>query len=116
MYFGPLSAVRMADSGSVVIAPDGGLYPCEHCPQESRFGDIWRGVTDAAARETFCRTDRTRDKCRACPFLPDCTSFSSCPVGDTHCREVNELMAVAALKRMVDRKESEDVDGENPIC
>ena len=106
----------MADGGSVVITPDGNLYPCEHCPEESRFGDIWHGVTNEAARKEFCCVDRTREKCKTCPFLPDCTSFASCPVQDTHCRQVHELMVIDALKRMVEKKESESPEGENPIC
>ena len=91
----------MANSGGVVISPDGGLYACEQCPPRSRFGDIWNGVTDEAAWKEFCRTDRIREKCRRCPYLPYCTGFSSCPVQEEACREVHALATVHLLKRMV---------------
>ena len=106
----------MADGGGVVIGPDGSLYPCEHTPEESRFGDIWHGVTDEETRREFCRMDRTRDKCRTCPFLSDCTSFATCPVQDTHCREMRELLVIDALKRMVSQTETENTDGDTPAC
>lgn len=108
----------MADSGCVVIAPDGSLYPCEHCPPESRFGDVFNGTTDEAARFEFCRSDRTREKCRHCPYLPDCTSFASCPWVDGHCRESKDMLTLAALRRYIDRytNQTEDPDEDEPIC
>ena len=107
----------MADGSGVVIGPDGSLYPCEHCPPGSRFGDIWHGVTDENARYEFCRVDRTREKCRTCPFLPDCTSFASCPVQERECRKVHELMKMNYLRRMIDNAEKGIVtEDEIPVC
>ncbi len=106
----------MADGGSVVITPDGGLYPCEHCPEVSRFGDVFQGVTNEEAWKAFGRADTTREKCRTCPFLPDCTSFASCPVQDTHCKEVRLLIARDVLRRLVDQKEKETNEEEDPAC
>lgn len=108
----------MADSGAMVITPDGGLYPCEHCPEGSRFGDVFNGVTDEAARREFCRTDRTREMCRNCPMLPDCTSLASCPWVDAHCREAHEMLALNTLRRMVRRvgKEDEAPDANDYMC
>ena len=103
-----------ADAGGVVICPDGSLYLCDQCLPESRFGDVHRGITDETARREFCRVDHIREKCSSCPFLPDCTSFTSCPVQDMHCREVHELMVIDTLKSIVENKADEG--GENPIC
>ena len=107
----------MADGSGVVIGPDGSLYPCEHCPPGSRFGDIRHGVTDEKARYEFCRVDRTREKCRTCPFLPDCTSFASCPVQERDCRKVHELMKMNYLRRLVDNADKGvSTEEEIPAC
>ena len=107
----------MADGNGVVIAPDGSLYPCEHCPPGSRFGDVWDGTTEPSVKEEFCRTDRTAEKCRKCMFLPDCTSFSNCPVKDTHCRELRELVNLSALRDMIDRAgDGETADDGDAYC
>ncbi len=108
----------MADAGNVVITPDGGLYACEHCPPEGRFGDVFSGVTDPTPRDTFCRADLVRDKCRKCPYLPLCTAFSSCPVQDKYCREVYELQELDSLKERIDRgvDKAETNAGGKPAC
>ena len=93
----------MADSDSAVIDSDGTLHACNEFPDGSRYGDIFNGVTDAAAKKAFCRTDRIREKCRKCPYLPDCTGFASCPVQDKHCREVREIITLYDLRRLIDK-------------
>ena len=105
----------MADSGNAVIGPDGKLYPCEHCLPETCFGDVFRGTTNEAARTEFCRTDRIREQCRGCTFLPCCTGFASCPVQDTDCRKIRELYTVTLLKEFIDHQ-TISADGETPIC
>ena len=107
----------MADAGSVVIAPDGTLYACEHCPPESRIGSVSGSGTAEKAAIDFCRTDRTRDMCRKCPFLPDCTSFAACPVQDRHCREKQMMMFEHALAQTLkDRAAEAAEDSALPVC
>lgn len=121
-YAGPSMKFRanrcMADGGSVVIGPDGSLYPCEHCPPGSRFGDVFNGTTDENAEREFRRADKTREMCRTCTFLPECTSFAKCPWVDVHCREMHEMNVLAGLKRMLDRNETKakESDEDEPVC
>ena len=119
MQFGPKLHFEichcMADGGSVVIGPDGKLYPCDHCDPDTCFGDVFRGTTNEAVRTEFCRTDRVREKCRSCTFLPCCTGFAACPVQDADCRRIRELYTVSLLKDFIDRK-TINADGEDPIC
>ena len=105
----------MADGGSVVIGPDGKLYPCDHCDPDTCFGDVFRGTTNEAVRTEFCRTDRIREKCRTCAYLPCCTGFAACPVQDADCRRIRELCIVSALKDFIDRK-TITADGDDPVC
>ena len=91
----------MADKNDVVIAPDGSLYPCEYCPPQACYGDIFQGVTDEKARTAFVDIGKTRTKCRNCTFLPECTSFSSCPIQDTHCKEIRKMAQLEMLEKLV---------------
>ena len=107
----------MADSGrSAVILPDGRLNLCEHCPDEGYYGDIWRGITDEAAKRAFSRTDTTPEKCRKCPHLPDCTSFRNCPTFHSHCREVRELLVRYGLPELLKQDESAPAEESDLNC
>ncbi len=92
----------MADGDNVTINSDGDLYACGCLTKSSRFGNVQYGVTDEDARRSFCSADRVREKCRQCPFLPECTAFDSCPYKDTHCREIREMDDLSVLKRIVE--------------
>ena len=86
--------------GNVLIMPDGRLSTCQQYPAGSVFGDIWHGTTDPAALKAFTAADSTREKCKSCVFLPDCTSFANCPVQDFHCKEMRMMKAQLMLEDM----------------
>ena len=62
-----------------------------------------------------CRTDRIREKCRKCTFLPECTGFASCPIHDADCAKLRRMMIIDSLKRRIDKKET-NFDGDIPLC
>jgi radical SAM protein with 4Fe4S-binding SPASM domain len=92
----------MADGGNVTINSDGSLYACGCFAESSRFGDIFNGITNESARREFCSVEKVHEKCRHCPFLPECTAFGSCPYQDTHCRKVREMDDMAMLKQLME--------------
>ena len=91
----------MAEMGTELILPDGSIYACELFSEESRLGNILEGPADREARKNFRRTDRVRDKCRDCPFLPECTPFASCPRVEARCREVYRICFEEQVRRFL---------------
>ncbi len=96
-----------AAAGLPCIWPDGSLYTCATIAPDGRYGDIWHGVTDEAAREKYTRMDRMREKCRACPYLPNCTTYEHCPIEDRHCREVRGMLMQESLDMLAESWEKE---------
>lgn len=92
----------MADSDGkcIVIGPDGNLYNCEHLPGNTSCAsifdeDIKLGSDPRASLETD-------DKCRECPFLPECTPFCKhgCPDWFEYCREFKCVDTDEQIKRL----------------
>lgn len=102
----------MADEGNINIAPDGNLYPCEYCPEDARFGNVRDGITHPEVRSEFISTGHLQEKCKDCPYLPECTSFGKCPIRDRHCRELRELLFITMMKRLIRR--GEKLPGSSP--
>ena len=92
----------MADRGFPAIGPDGGLFPCEHCQEERRIGDIWNGITEPDRHREFCLSEQVQEKCRECPLLPVCTPFSKCPVQDFHCVELRRRILMDSLRQCIE--------------
>lgn len=92
----------MADSDGkcIVIGPDGNLYNCEHLPGNTSCAsifdeDIKLGSDPRASLEAD-------DKCRECPFLPECTPFCKhgCPDWFEYCREFKCVETDEQIKRL----------------
>lgn len=92
----------MADSEGrcIVIGPEGNLYNCEHLPGNTSCAsifdeDIKLGSDPRASLEAD-------DKCRECPFLPECTPFCKhgCPDWFEYCREFKCVDTDEQIKRL----------------
>lgn len=92
--------------GGVLIAPDGRLFPCLQCPEGSSYGNVFDGVTDAAALREFTSLGKLRAECKTCTFLPDCTAFTHCPIVDRDCEAVRRMRALPTLYELVRRADA----------
>ena len=107
----------MADAGgrSVTIAPDGKLYNCENIGSFDSIGTVYDGITNTQLLKDFSVLEKTREKCRGCVSLPDCTTFSRCETPEMHCKYSKKKYLELALKEQLDNgfsKDDEQLDDE----
>ncbi len=92
-----------ADSGdkSVVIAPDGKLYHCEHLPGNKAFGSVFDSHTHIDSDERANLP--ANEQCRTCCFLPECTPFfkNGCPDFFEYCYAFKQIETEEMLRRLI---------------
>ena len=98
----------------VVISSDGSLYNCEDCTPGFSFGNVEDGITDAERLRWYEEHGATREKCRHCIFLPECTSFSRCPMVDRHCQKVRNEIQKRVMRQIIAKKaKDQEIDEES---
>ena len=99
--------------GCTVIAPDGLLYKCEHCIQDTSYGNIFDGILKPDLINGLERAEQVSDKCNSCAFLPDCTTFSACPIKDTYdCKGIGRELFEYRMKNSLATR---TIDGSKEI-
>ena len=104
----------MADSPykSIVIAPDGKLYPCEDISNIGSLGDVFEGVTNRELVNNLQKVEKAREQCRGCFLLPECTTFSRCTNRSASCRYYMRKRFERALANRLDSLTGENDDNE----
>lgn len=102
----------MADSEdkSMVIAPDGTLYHCEHMPENTSLGSIFD--SDITVYNDDRGSESAREECRRCVFLPMCTPFyrNGCPNWFSLCREFIRVDTEEAMRLFAKNVREEEED------
>lgn len=79
----------MANStASTTILPDGTLSMCQTGCEGMYYGDVRSGITQPELVKKWQDRTVVREKCRTCPYLPECTAFTQCPAQQGDCREL----------------------------
>ena len=108
--------------GSTLISPEGQLYNCNLFLPGTENGNVREGITRPEYLKTFVMPESVAEKCRDCCFLPNCTSFTRCPLSMRQCREARSLELEYDLRCELERKEKnrpepeEHGEEENLIC
>lgn len=77
--------IANSDAGAMIL-PDGTLTTCEAGCEAMYYGDVRQGITNPERKKLWRSCTDIRDKCKTCPYLPECTGFSLCPYEPADCR------------------------------
>lgn len=72
---------------SVTILPDGTLSMCQTGCEGMYYGNVREGITKPELVKAWRVCTDIREKCKTCPYLPECTGFALCPSQQSDCRE-----------------------------
>ena len=75
---------------SVTILPDGTLSMCQTGCEEMYYGNVRDGITKPELVKKWRSCTDIREKCKTCPYLPECTGFALCPSQQSDCQIIME--------------------------
>lgn len=89
--FDPMICMANPAGNTVVVAPDGRLFACEHMPEELSLGSLEDGI-DLGRLEAIREERIGESHCKSCAFLPICSDFERCPsrILWPHCQRKKE--------------------------
>ena len=82
---------------AAMILPDGMLTTCEAGREEMYYGDVRQGITKPDIKKKWLDCSQIREKCKNCPYLPECTGFALCPYEPVDCQRA---MAATVAHRL----------------
>lgn len=85
----------------VAILPDGVFSICQTGCEDWYYGDVWQGITKPELLKTWRENTNIREKCKQCPYLPECTGFAMCPVQRNDCRQEKADTLALRLDRTI---------------
>ncbi len=76
-----------SNPAAVTIGANGDLYTCQSSNPDFCYGNIVDGDLDIKLRDSWIKCVDTFDKCKDCPYLPECSTLDKCPSNTAYCFE-----------------------------
>lgn len=90
-------------AANILITPEGRLSFCQHQLEGQLYGSVREGITDSDRVKALATPPPVTEKCRDCPFLPDCTAFQNCPVYDLDCLAMRRSRTLPQLHSLIEK-------------
>lgn len=91
----------MADNDSATtILPDGSLGKCATYTDDDKYGNIYCDLIDYNIINSYKKRKPVLEKCKDCPFFPNCIELEKCPSeGIVYCDSYEQNFKISQFRR-----------------